>query len=78
MLVAFWFAYSQFTTADTSVASAAVSNEIEVKNQVASLAFKSRSLATFIMVVSLAFFLTNLMFVFPIVTSPPPELQRSY
>lgn len=60
------FAFWQFVEASRTERKFTEENELQVKTQFISLAFKSRSLATFMMSVSLAYLLIYVTFVYPI------------
>ncbi len=60
------FAFWQFVEASQSEKAAIETEELQVKTQLVSLAFKSRSLATFMMFVSLAYLLIYVTMVYPV------------
>lgn len=62
MMFAFW----QFLDAGNKDQRAAEADELEVKTQMASIAFKSRSLASLVLFVSIAYLLIYVTFVYPI------------
>jgi hypothetical protein len=60
------FSFWQFVEASHSEESARKTEQLEVKTQLVSLAFKSRSLATFMMFISLAYLLIYVTMVYPV------------
>lgn len=64
------FAFWQFVDASTEERSARSVNEMEVKSQIISLAFKSRSIAALVLFVSIAYFIVYVTLVYP-VKDPP-------
>lgn len=60
------FSFWQFVSANQTEKSALEVDELELKSQFISMAFKSRSLASFMMMVSLAYFTIYLMLVYPV------------
>jgi hypothetical protein len=60
------FAFWQFSDAARDAKAAASEDQLEVKSKLVSLAFTSRSLATFMMFVSIAYLLMYIKFVYPV------------
>jgi magnesium-transporting ATPase (P-type) len=60
------FAFWQFVEASNSEKIAIEAEQLEIKTQLVSLAFKSRSLATFMMFISLAYMLIYVTVVYPV------------
>ena len=64
------FAFWQFVEAREGDRSASEADEIELRTQMMSLAFKSRSVAALVLFVSLAYLLIYIVFVYPISFQP--------
>jgi amino acid transporter len=67
------FAFWQFVEASKTSHAAEQTDKIELKNQFISLAFRSRSLATFMMFVAITYLLIYVTLVYPITTVEGPK-----
>ena len=64
------FAFWQFVSASEEAREAASADELEIKTQLASLAFKSRSIAALVLFVSIAYMLIYTLWIYPIKETP--------
>ena len=71
------FSFWQFSEASRDAQKAAESDEMEIKTQLISLAFKSRSIAASIMFISVAYLLIYVVLVYPIRHTPQSSMLES-
>ncbi len=80
-IVGLGFSFWQFVEASNDVKKAEETEEMELKTQLISLAFKSRSIAALVMFISIAYLLIYVILVYPIRNvpqSPLPEGKEHY
>ncbi len=71
------FSYWQFVAASKEAKRALRVNELELKSQLVSLAFRSRSIAALVLFVSLAYLLVYAVFIYPVKYPTPPGVAAS-